>query len=57
MTCANRTYSSVFTISAPTSGRWRRATFIKAIIAVTQAFQEALDMRRATRRSCFLNDE
>jgi hypothetical protein len=57
MTCANRTWSTVFTIPAPTLGRWSRFTFVKAIVAITEVFQEASDMRRAAHRSYFLSDE
>ena len=57
MTCANRTWSAAFTIPALTLGRWRRVTFVKAIVAITEVFQEALDMRRAAHRSYFLSDE
>jgi len=57
MTCANRTWSSAFTIPAPTPGRWNRPTVAAAIVAITEAFQEALAMRRAAHRSYFLCDE
>ena len=57
MSCANRTWSAVFTIPAPTLGRWSRGTFVKAIVAITEVFQEASDMRRAAHRSYFLSDE
>jgi hypothetical protein len=57
MTCANKTCSSVFTIPAPTSVYRSRPTFMKAMIAIVEAFQETLDMRRAAQRSYPLNDE
>jgi len=57
MSCANRTWSSVFTIPAPMLGRWSRVAFVKAIVAITEVFQEASDMRRAAHRSYFLSDE
>ncbi len=57
MTCANRTWSTVFTIPAPTPGRWSWVAFVKAIVAITEVFQEASDMRRAAHRSYFLSDE
>ena len=57
MSCANRTWSSVFTIPAPMLGRWSRVAFVKAIVAIAEVFQEALDMRRAAHRSYFLSDE
>jgi hypothetical protein len=31
--------------------------FVKAIVAITEVFQEALDMRRAAHRNYFLSDE
>jgi len=57
MACANRMHSSVFTTPVPILGRWCRPPFIKAIIAIAEAFQEALEMRRSAHRTCFLNDE
>jgi hypothetical protein len=47
----------VFTIPAPALGRWSRVTFVKAIVAIIEVFQEASDMRRAAHRSYFLSDE
>jgi len=38
-------------------GRWSRVAFVKAIVAITEVFQEASDMRRAAHRSYFLSDE
>ena len=57
MTCANRTWSAPFTVPASTSGRWSWPTFMKAIVAITEVFQEASDMRRAAHRRYFLSDE
>jgi hypothetical protein len=34
-----------------------RSSFVKTIIAFIEAFQEALDMRRAAYRESFLSDE
>ena len=55
--CANEMCSTVFTIPAPTRGRWNLPTFMKVIMAFTQAFQEALDMRRAAQNKYFLGGE
>ena len=55
--CANQTYSSTLATPAPALGRWNRSGFMKAVIVVVEAFQEALDMRRAAQRRCFLGDE
>jgi hypothetical protein len=52
MTCANRTWP---TVSTPR--RWSPVAFIKAILAITEVFQEASEMRRAAHRSYFLSDE
>jgi hypothetical protein len=38
-------------------GRWSRVALVKAIVAITEVFQEASDMRRAAHRSYFLSDE
>ena len=48
--CANKMCSSVFTTPVPTCGRWKRPTFMKVIMAFTEAFQEALAMRRTAPR-------
>jgi hypothetical protein len=55
MTCANKAYLSLFTM--PASARWRRPVFLKALIVFVEAFQEALDMRRAAHRRYRLTDE
>jgi hypothetical protein len=55
--CANQTCSSVLAVSAPPQGTWNRFTVMKAMAAVVEAFQEALEMRRAAQRIYFLSDE
>ncbi len=57
MTCANRTWPNVFDIPAPAPSRWSPVAFMKAIVAITEVFQEASDMRRAAHRRYFLSDE
>jgi len=57
MACANRMHSSVFTTPAPILCRWCRPLFITTIIAIAEAFQEALEMRRSAHRTWYLNDE
>ena len=57
MTCANTTWSSAFAVPAPTPVSWKRPKFTAAIVAVADAFQEALDMRRAAHKSRPLDDE
>jgi hypothetical protein len=53
MTSANRTYPLISTARAP----MRRPGFVKTMIAFIEAFQEALDMRRAAHSKGFLSDE
>jgi hypothetical protein len=55
--CANQTCSSTLAAPAPTLDGWKRSGFMKAMIVVVEAFQEALDMRRAAQRRYFLSDE
>ena len=55
--CAQKTGTSVFTVPAPTPGRRNRSTFVTAMVAIAEAFQDALAMRRAAQRNYFLGDE
>ncbi len=55
--CANNTCTSAFTVPASALARGNRSTFVMAMIAIAEAFQDALAMRRAAQRSCFLGDE
>ena len=55
--CAHKTGTSVFTIPAPTLGRRNQFTLVTAMIAIAEAFQDALAMRRAAQRRYFLSDE
>ena len=55
--CATKTCSSVLAVSAPAQGRWNRIIVMKGMTAIVETFQEALDMRRAARRSYFRSDE
>ena len=55
--CANLTCSSMLAVSAPTVARVKRPAFVKTMTVIIEAFQEALDMRRAAQRSYFLSDE
>ena len=57
MACANKMHSSVFTTPTPILGRWYRSPLMKTIIAIAEAFQEALEMRRSAHRTRYLNDE
>ena len=53
MTCLNKTYPFV----SPAPASMRRPAFVKTMIVLIKAFQEALDMRRAAHRDTFLSDE
>jgi hypothetical protein len=44
-------------VSRPLRDRRERIAFIEAMTAIVEAFQEALDMRRAAYRRYVLNDE
>ena len=55
--CANKTCTSVLTVSAPTFGARTWPVFAMAMFAIVEAFQEALAMRRDAQRSYFFNDE
>ena len=55
--CATNTCTATTPIAIPasTSHRWIKFTSIRAMIAVIEAFQEALDMRRDAQRFHFMN--
>ena len=50
MTCANETHSAAYTWPTPRPIGWNRPKFIKAIVAIVDAFDEALQLRRAAHR-------
>jgi len=54
MTCLNQTYPSIAPVPVPAR---HRLAFIKAMIVLTEAFRDALDMMRAAHRRYRLNDE
>ena len=54
---ATNTCSAVLDVSTPSEDRWKRLIFTKPMILIVEAFQEALDMRRAAHRNYFLSDE
>ena len=56
MTCSNETYTSRLILPAQTR-RWRRLAIVTAMIVMVEAFQEALEMRRAAQKTYLLNDE
>jgi hypothetical protein len=53
MTCLNKTYPFVSIAPAP----MRRPAFVKTMMVFIEAFQEALDMRRAAQREYFFGGE
>ena len=55
--CAQKTGTSVFTVPAPTLGRGNQSMVVTAMVAIAEAFQDALAMRRAAQRNHFLGDE
>jgi hypothetical protein len=57
MSCACKDSSSTFVLLTSTSEYRPRPRFIGAVIAVVEAFQEALAMRRVAQRIYFLGDE
>jgi hypothetical protein len=57
MSCACKDSSSTFVLLTSTSESRPRPRFIGAVIAVVEAFQEALAMRRVAQRIYFLGDE
>lgn len=56
MSCSNEVYAVPLTVTAQ-AWRWNRSAFLPAVIAIIEAFQEALDMRRAAQKTYLLNDE
>ena len=56
MACASTT-SSVLAVPTSTLAGRNRRTLMKTIVALAEAFQEALDLRRAAYRSYVLSDE
>jgi len=56
MTCTNTTWSSEFAVQAPARVGRNRGKFIAAIVAIAEAFQEALDMCRAAHESSPLDE-
>ena len=57
MSCANTVDQSLVVLTVPTRAALRWPAFIKTIVAIHDAFWEALDMRRAVHKKRRLNDE
>jgi hypothetical protein len=57
MTCANTMSSLAFAVSAPTPVRGDRRNLTAALVAVAEAFQDALELRRAAHERRPLDDE
>jgi hypothetical protein len=56
MSCTNTTCSATVTLAAA-AVRWRRPAFVGAIVAIADAFREALAMRYEMNRTHHLSDE
>ena len=52
--CALKGLARPFTVPAPTLGRGNRSMVVTAMVAIAEAFQDALAMRRAAQRNHFL---
>jgi hypothetical protein len=57
MSCMSKTCSATVTLPAAATVRWRRPTFVTAIVAIAEGFREALAMRRDMNRAHDLSDE
>ena len=57
MSCANTADRSLVALTVPTRVALRWPAFIATIVAIQDAFQEALDLRRAAHNRRRLNDE
>jgi hypothetical protein len=57
MSCYNQTFPSAAVLPLGNSDRAHRSAFIGTIVALIDAFQEALSMRRAAYRRYRLSDE
>jgi hypothetical protein len=56
MSCTSKSYFAL-SIPAQPSGSRKRSTFTKAVVMVIEAFQEALELRRAAQKTFLLYDE
>jgi hypothetical protein len=57
MSCTNNTAASLIVIPARTPVRWKQPLIVTAIVAILEAFQEALELRRAAHRTNPISDE
>ena len=57
MSCTNNTLASVIVIPARTPVRTERPLIMTPIVATLEAFQEALELRRAAHRINPISDE
>jgi hypothetical protein len=57
MSCADKTCSSSVVTPAQKTDALDQPAFIMVIIATIDAFQEALEMRRAAHKRCPFNNE
>ena len=57
MPCTNMVGHPLMALPVPTRVPLRWRAFVATVVAIQDAFQEALDMRRAAHKECRLNDE
>jgi hypothetical protein len=57
MSCTNKTCSPAITLPVAAGVRWHRPAFVGAIVAIAEAFCEAMEMRREMNRTYDLSDE
>jgi hypothetical protein len=57
MTCANKASSAAYTSPNPIGVSWNRPAFVNVIVAIVEAFREALQLRRAAHRAHPLDDQ
>jgi hypothetical protein len=56
MPCANKT-DAAYAMPNPIPVGWNRPAFFKTIVAIGEAFQEALQLRRAAHRANPFDDQ
>jgi hypothetical protein len=56
MSCTNKADRALAVAATPTGVGWRWLALATAVVAIRDAFQEALDLRRAAHRRCPFNE-
>jgi hypothetical protein len=57
MSCTSKTCSATVTLPPAAAVGWHRPAFVGAILAIAEAFREAIAMRREMNKSHCLSDE